>query len=330
MAESHGWDLEGIEVREMLPAQDALEPDEQYTMFHPSEVELGETTLRILADVDRIKPTRVVFDSLSELRLLAGGSLRYRRQILALKQFFAGRQCTVLLLDDLTATRAGPAGAEHRARGDPAGAAQPRLRRGAPAAGGHQVPRQRVPRRLPRLQDRARRAAGVSAAGGGGAHAAADADAHAQRPGGARRPAGRRHRAGHQHAVRGRAGHGQVERGGAVRDRRGAARRARGALHLRRERQHAAHALQGHWAWTSGPFIDSGPHPRAPGRPGGAVARRVRRTQIRAGRRAARRDDGGDRQPERLPQRHAGRALPHRPAARAADLPRPARRGHAC
>jgi circadian clock protein KaiC len=104
VAESHGWDLSGIEVREMLPAQDALEPDDQYTMFHPSEVELGETTMRILADVDKIKPTRVVFDSLSELRLLAGGSLRYRRQILALKQFFTGRQCAVLLLDDLTAT----------------------------------------------------------------------------------------------------------------------------------------------------------------------------------------------------------------------------------
>ena len=103
VARSHDWDLSGVEVREMLPAQDALEPDEQYTMFHPSEVELSETTLKILADVDKIKPTRVVFDSLSELRLLAGGSLRYRRQILALKQFFAGRQCTVLLLDDMTA-----------------------------------------------------------------------------------------------------------------------------------------------------------------------------------------------------------------------------------
>src|SRR5687768_6863637 len=103
VANSHGWDLSGIEVREMLPAQDALEPDDQYTMFHPSEVELGETTLRIIADVEKFKPARVVFDSLSELRLLAGGSLRYRRQILALKQFFGGRNCTVLLLDDMTA-----------------------------------------------------------------------------------------------------------------------------------------------------------------------------------------------------------------------------------
>ncbi len=103
VAASHGWDLTGIHVREMLPTQGTLEPEEQYTMFHPSEVELSETTLRILADVDLIRPTRVVFDSLSELRLLAGNSLRYRRQILALKQFFAGRNCTVLLLDDMTA-----------------------------------------------------------------------------------------------------------------------------------------------------------------------------------------------------------------------------------
>lgn len=103
VARSHGWNLDGIHVREMLPTHDALAPDEQYTMFHPSEVELSETTLKILADVEVIKPSRVVFDSLSELRLLAGGSLRYRRQILALKQFFAGRKCTVLLLDDMTA-----------------------------------------------------------------------------------------------------------------------------------------------------------------------------------------------------------------------------------
>ncbi len=104
VAASHGWDISEVHVREMLPTQDTLQPDEQYTMFHPSEVELSETTLRLLADVEAIKPSRIVFDSLSELRLLSGSSLRYRRQILALKQFFAGRQCTVLLLDDMTAT----------------------------------------------------------------------------------------------------------------------------------------------------------------------------------------------------------------------------------
>jgi circadian clock protein KaiC len=102
---SHGWSLEGVTVRELAPSEDSLHPDEQYTMFHPSEVELSETTRAILADVERIKPTRVVFDSLSELRLMAGNPLRYRRQILALKQFFGGRSCTVLLLDDMTSTQ---------------------------------------------------------------------------------------------------------------------------------------------------------------------------------------------------------------------------------
>ena len=103
VARSHGWDLTHIHMREMLPSEEALDPEEQYTMFHPSEVELSETTLRILKDVEQLAPKRIVFDSLSEIRLLAGTSLRYRRQILALKQFFAGRGCTVLLLDDMTA-----------------------------------------------------------------------------------------------------------------------------------------------------------------------------------------------------------------------------------
>ncbi len=104
VAISHGWDLTNIHIREMLPSQESLAPDEQYTMFHPSEVELGETTKRVLDDVIRMKPSRVVWDSLSELRLLSGSALRYRRQILALKHFFSGRDCTVLLLDDLTAS----------------------------------------------------------------------------------------------------------------------------------------------------------------------------------------------------------------------------------
>jgi circadian clock protein KaiC len=103
-AESHGWSLDGVMIRELTPAEDALDPDQQNTMFHPSEVELASTTNRILADVERLKPTRLVLDSLSELRLLAGTALRYRRQILGLKQFFSTRDCTVLLLDDMTAT----------------------------------------------------------------------------------------------------------------------------------------------------------------------------------------------------------------------------------
>jgi circadian clock protein KaiC len=102
IATSHGWSLAGIAIRELVPSEASLLPDDQYTMFHPSEVELSETTKAILSDVDRLKPRRVVFDSLSEMRLLAGNPLRYRRQLLALKQFFVGRGCTVVLLDDLT------------------------------------------------------------------------------------------------------------------------------------------------------------------------------------------------------------------------------------
>jgi len=103
-AASHGWSLDEITVRELVASEASLRADDQYTMFHPSEVELSETTKTLLEDVERIKPTRLVFDSLSELRLLAGSPLRYRRQILALKQFFGGRHCTVLLLDDLTSS----------------------------------------------------------------------------------------------------------------------------------------------------------------------------------------------------------------------------------
>lgn len=103
-AASHGWSLDGVHIRELAPSESALDPDEQNTMFYPSELELAATTKLILADVERLEPTCVVFDSLSELRLVAGTALRYRRQILALKQFFVTRRCTVVLLDDLTAT----------------------------------------------------------------------------------------------------------------------------------------------------------------------------------------------------------------------------------
>jgi circadian clock protein KaiC len=103
VAASHGWDLTGVAIRELVPSEQSLDPAEQYSVFHPSEVELADTTRRILEYVEAANPSRVVFDSLSELRLLAGAPLRYRRQILALKQYFAGRHCTVILLDDLTA-----------------------------------------------------------------------------------------------------------------------------------------------------------------------------------------------------------------------------------
>ena len=101
-ADSHGWSLDGITVVELIAEADDLDGESQVTMYHPSEVELTETTKRVLTAVEKINPTRIVFDSLSELRLLAQNSLRYRRQILALKQFFIGRKCTVLLLDDRT------------------------------------------------------------------------------------------------------------------------------------------------------------------------------------------------------------------------------------
>lgn len=102
VAKSHGWSLDGIAVLELVAPESELEPDNQTAMFQPSEVELGVTTKAILVEIERLKPKRVVIDSLSEMRLLAQSPLRYRRQILALKQFFIGRECTVFLLDDLT------------------------------------------------------------------------------------------------------------------------------------------------------------------------------------------------------------------------------------
>jgi circadian clock protein KaiC len=103
VAESHGWSLDDIHLVEMVPA-DGLGEDQEQTLLHPSEVELGETVRDIMAKVEQFKPARVVIDSLSELRLLAQTPVRYRRQILALKHFFASRQCTVLLLDDRSAS----------------------------------------------------------------------------------------------------------------------------------------------------------------------------------------------------------------------------------
>src|SRR3954447_1306467 len=98
----HGWTLDGIEVFELVPPDTSLDPDHELTLFHPAEMELSETTQAILDRVREVNPTRVVFDSLSEMRLLSQNSLRYRRQILALKNFFAGRRCTVILLDDMS------------------------------------------------------------------------------------------------------------------------------------------------------------------------------------------------------------------------------------
>ena len=103
VAETHGWSLDPITVFEMVPA-DGLSDDQEQTLLHPSEVELGETVRAIMAKVDELRPARVIIDSLSELRLLAQSPVRYRRQILALKHFFSTRQCTVLVLDDKSAS----------------------------------------------------------------------------------------------------------------------------------------------------------------------------------------------------------------------------------
>jgi circadian clock protein KaiC len=101
VAASHRWELDGITIFEQMVQEDALQ-EEESTVFYPSEIELGETIRGMLVEVDRIKPQRVVLDSLSEIRLLAQNGLRYRKQILALKQFFASRDVTVLCLDDRT------------------------------------------------------------------------------------------------------------------------------------------------------------------------------------------------------------------------------------
>ena len=103
VARSHGWTLDEITMFEMQSIEQQFSRDSENTLFEPSEVELREVMQRLLAEIEQVKAARIVFDSLSELRLLAHNPLRYRRQILLLKQYFAGRQCTVLFLDDRTA-----------------------------------------------------------------------------------------------------------------------------------------------------------------------------------------------------------------------------------
>jgi circadian clock protein KaiC len=101
-AASHGWDLNGVEVFELVPPENLLDESQRQSLLYSSDLELGETTQLILDVVERTRPHRVVVDSLSEIRLLAQSSLRYRRQVLALKHYFARHNATVLLLDDLT------------------------------------------------------------------------------------------------------------------------------------------------------------------------------------------------------------------------------------
>jgi circadian clock protein KaiC len=106
-ASSHGWTLGSeISVFELTPPESLLDANQQQSLLYSSDLELGETTKQLFDAVERLKPTRVVLDSLSEIRLLAQSSLRYRRQILAIKHYFARYGATVLLLDDLTADAA--------------------------------------------------------------------------------------------------------------------------------------------------------------------------------------------------------------------------------
>ena len=102
VARTHGWDLGGIDIFELVPPELSLDPEREQSIVYASDLELGETVQMVMSEVERVAPARIVFDSLSEIRLLAQGPLRFRRQVLALKHFFAKRNCTVLFLDDLT------------------------------------------------------------------------------------------------------------------------------------------------------------------------------------------------------------------------------------
>ena len=101
-AKSHGWSLGGVDIFELVPPESLLDEQQQQSLLYSSDLELGETTRRIFEAFERLKPQRVVLDSLSEIRLLAQSSLRYRRQILALKHYFSRSKATVLMLDDLS------------------------------------------------------------------------------------------------------------------------------------------------------------------------------------------------------------------------------------
>lgn len=104
VARSHHWDISKLHMLELGSIEEQLKPEAQNTVFHPSEVEMNQTMKVLFSEIERIKPHRMVFDSISEMRMLADSSLRYRRQMLAMKQYFASKNCTVLMLDDLTAS----------------------------------------------------------------------------------------------------------------------------------------------------------------------------------------------------------------------------------
>ena len=153
-ARSHGWKEEELSIAEFIPEEASLSPEQQYTVFHPSEVELASTIQKLTQLIEERKPTRLVIDSLSELRLLAADTMRYRRQLLALKQFFAGRDTTVLLLDDRSAE-----GSDMQLQSIAHGVirlnkVQQSYGANPPPGRDHQAARQLLPRRIPRLHHR--------------------------------------------------------------------------------------------------------------------------------------------------------------------------------
>ena len=194
-ATSHGWSLEGVDIFELVPPESLLDEDQQQSLLYSSDLELGETTKRIFEAFEKVKPERVVLDSLSEIRLLAQSSLRYRRQILALKHYFARSGATVLMLDDLSSE------ANDRTMHSVAHGVirleelSPEYGAGAPAAARHQISRPAISRRLSRLRHRHRRRAGVPEASLGRASQAVQARGAANPVLGAQRLAWRRRRA---------------------------------------------------------------------------------------------------------------------------------------
>ncbi|MBC7458080.1 MAG: hypothetical protein H7235_07370 [Bdellovibrionaceae bacterium] len=102
VAHSHGWDLSTLNILELSAITQSIGTSNQNTLFHPSEVELNKVIKLLLDTIKELNPSRIVFDSVSEFRLLADTSLKYRRQMLAFKEFFIGRESTVMFLDDMT------------------------------------------------------------------------------------------------------------------------------------------------------------------------------------------------------------------------------------
>ncbi len=246
--------------RELIPSEDELEPDEQNTMFHPSEVELARD--------HEAHPRRRRRDQADALRLrLAVGAASARRQRAALSPADPRAQA-VLRRRGMhgpaarrpDGDRSRPAGAEHRPRRRAARAAEPRIRRGAPPAARREVPRRAIPRRLSRLRDPARRH-WRSSRGSSPRNTAGRCRRAQKLPSGIREldsllGGGIEH--GTSTLIVGARGHRQVDARRAVRRRRGTARHARGAVHLRREPADVAHARRARSASISRGIVDAG------------------------------------------------------------------------